>query len=163
VYFYFFLLHNTVKSEQWCTACTLVAASMKAPWLMSSVTIFTCPSFDARCNAFKPFYADGHKQPAMMQCMKRDMPMCTFVEYIQKSCNELSTAFTNTLYARTENSHLIQPLLWLYDVILCPNKINSCPYCHICQKSEPLKWHYIVTFSIMHRTSSLFCCKKTCY
>ena len=37
--------------------CTLVEESTKAPRSMSSVTMFTCPSFDARCNAFKPFYA----------------------------------------------------------------------------------------------------------
>lgn len=33
----------------------LVAASTIAPRLSSSRTISTCPSLDARCNAFSPF------------------------------------------------------------------------------------------------------------
>lgn len=44
-----------------CVKLTLVAASTLAPSLSSSATTSTCPSLDARCNAFNPFWNTQHK------------------------------------------------------------------------------------------------------
>lgn len=40
----------------------LVAASTMAPRLSRSRTTSMCPSFDARCNAFKPFWKESSRQ-----------------------------------------------------------------------------------------------------
>ena len=41
---------------------TFVAASTTAPLSSNSVTILTCPSFDARCNALRPFCTQTHRK-----------------------------------------------------------------------------------------------------
>lgn len=59
--------HHQVVSKMYVSEClwtempnwrilhTFVAPSTRAPRSSSSVTMFICPSLDARCNAFRPF------------------------------------------------------------------------------------------------------------